>query len=937
MAEIAVPVALFLADKVIMFLDKKFSRSSINNNNPRDDAGRAKSCLERMRAYLSDHSSAELSAYDGGSQQFQTRVKEIRNIAYEIEDVLDEFLLHVPHQFHNNNVSQKLHDAVKFRTVQKASREFSDRIKNIDKKLNFVFTLDKIPQFPGRDQESRPSSSTTRHGDSTVTHHNQFLEEEEMVGFEKPKEKLISQLMEGDPRFSNISLVGPGGSGKTTLLKNVFKSKKVQRFFECHAWIDVPRDLCPRKLDELLPNMLSKFDPKGKRKESVNHEDPKAQLVRALKGKKFVVVLDNVWSKQDLERIVNVLPNGLPGTGSKIVITTRYSEVASSHANSSYIHNMSNVLSWEQAWNLFCRKAFHKSEGKCPTQILDWAEKIVKKCEGLPLAISAVGTLLATKRSTPLDWKKLHDSLGSNVPLITQILEPSYKDLPSHLKTCFLYFGMFPEDYSISRERLIRLWVAEGFVMQSRSRKLMEEVAGGYLNDLIGRNLVHVSSREVDGRVRSCRVLNLVREFIIEKVENFITVSLAANCRGTAPGEKIRHLSVHDVSKGNNFSRGTDLSCTRTMLLSGQGSYDSELERLLKTFKFLRVLDLQGINLDNFPDSVFGLTLLRYISLRHTDIKEVPKSIKKLGFLETLDLKHTKVTNLPKQIYKLRNLHHLLVYRYDVTNYVTFEAARSVELSAGNISSLSSIQKLSLISVKNNRKIITALRELKGLRKLGLTDLQKEDGRKLCCSLHEMEQLSTLDVRSTSEKDFLDLDHGEFRPDYLQRLYLKGRLERLPMWISKLHSVVKIGLKWSKLQANENPLEALQALPELMELDLVQYHTGAELKFKAETFNKLKILHIEQFDQLNKMVVENGAMPKLEKLIMSRCQNLSLLPLGMEHLTHLDELLLYDMPDEFIAKLGKDSEDRAHVEHIRVIHSFHLGSNQSFTGFQNLS
>ncbi|KAM1688208.1 hypothetical protein ACFX2K_036093 [Malus domestica] len=800
MAEIAVPVALFLADKVIMFLDKKFSRSSINNNNPRDDAGRAKSCLERMRAYLSDHSSAELSAYDGGSQQFQTRVKEIRNIAYEIEDVLDEFLLHVPHQFHNNNVSQKLHDAVKFRTVQKASREFSDRIKNIDKKLNFVFTLDKIPQFPGRDQESRPSSSTTRHGDSTVTHHNQFLEEEEMVGFEKPKEKLISQLMEGDPRFSNISLVGPGGSGKTTLLKNVFKSKKVQRFFECHAWIDVPRDLCPRKLDELLPNMLSKFDPKGKRKESVNHEDPKAQLVRALKGKKFVVVLDNVWSKQDLERIVNVLPNGLPGTGSKIVITTRYSEVASSHANSSYIHNMSNVLSWEQAWNLFCRKAFHKSEGKCPTQILDWAEKIVKKCEGLPLAISAV-----------------------------------------------------------------------------------------------------------------------------------------ANCRGTAPGEKIRHLSVHDVSKGNNFSRGTDLSCTRTMLLSGQGSYDSELERLLKTFKFLRVLDLQGINLDNFPDSVFGLTLLRYISLRHTDIKEVPKSIKKLGFLETLDLKHTKVTNLPKQIYKLRNLHHLLVYRYDVTNYVTFEAARSVELSAGNISSLSSIQKLSLISVKNNRKIITALRELKGLRKLGLTDLQKEDGRKLCCSLYEMEQLSTLDVRSTSEKDFLDLDHGEFRPDYLQRLYLKGRLERLPMWISKLHSVVKIGLKWSKLQANENPLEALQALPELMELDLVQYHTGAELKFKAETFNKLKILHIEQFDQLNKMVVENGAMPKLEKLIMSRCQNLSLLPLGMEHLTHLDELLLYDMPDEFIAKLGKDSEDRAHVEHIRVIHSFHLGSNQSFTGFQNLS
>ncbi|KAB2636756.1 disease resistance protein RPM1-like [Pyrus ussuriensis x Pyrus communis] len=824
MAEIAVPVALFLADKVIIFLHRKFSRSNINNNNnPR--------YLERMRAYLSEYSSSEQTAYDEGFQVLQTRTGDIRNIAYELKTIKDI----------------------------------------VDNKLVFLSTLDKIHQVSGRDQRSRPSSSTTRHGESTVTHHNQFLEEEEIVGFEEPKEKLISQLMEGDP---NISLVGPGGSGKTTLLKNVFESKEVQRFFGCHAWIDVLRDLCARKLDELLLNMLSKFNPKGKRKESVTHEDPKAQLVRASKDK----------NKQDLKCIVDALPNGLPG--SKIVITTRNSEVA-------------NVLSWERVWNLFCSKAFHNSKGKCPTQILDWEEKIVKKCESLPLAISAVGTLLAMKRPTPLDWKKLHDSLGSNVPIITQILQPSYKDL---LKTCFLFFGMIPEDYSISRERLIRLRVAEGVVFSW-------EVPEGYLNELIGRNLVHVSSWEVDGRVRSFRVLNLVREFIIREAKDFITVLLAANCRGARPGEKIRHLSVHDVTEGNNFSIGFKYTTKQALKFFTK-----------QALKFLRVLDLQGIIWTTF-----------LILLRHTNIKKVPKSIKKLGFLETLDLKHTKVANLPKQIYKLHNLHHFLVYRYDVTNYVTFEAARSVEVSAGNISSLSSIQKLSPISVKNNRKIITTLRELKGLRKLGLTvlvyeyehNIRSEDGRKLCCSLHEMEQLSTLDVRSTSEDEFLDLDHDEF--------------QRLPMWISKLHSVAKIGLKWSKLQANKNPLEALQALPNLMELDLVQYHTSAELEFKANTFNMLRILHIEQFDQLNMVVVENMAMPKLEKLIMSRCQNLSLLPLGMEHLMHLDKLLLYDMPDEFIAKLGKDSEDCAYVEHIRVIHSFHLRRNQSFTGFQNLS
>lgn len=82
---------------------------------------------------------------------------------------------------------------------------------------------------------------------------------------------------------------------------------------------------------------------------------------------------------------------------------------------------------------------------------------------------------------------------------------------------------MFPEDYSISRERLIRLWVAEGFVKPHRTKRI-ELVAEGYLNELVERNLVVVTAREIDGRVKLCRVLNLVRDFIIPKAKHFITV-----------------------------------------------------------------------------------------------------------------------------------------------------------------------------------------------------------------------------------------------------------------------------------------------------------------------------------------------------------------------------------------------------------------------------
>ncbi|CAL2253482.1 unnamed protein product [Prunus armeniaca] len=254
MAENAVHVALVVAEKAIIFLYHKLKSS--RTHNVHDDVENAKKCLERMRAYLRDYSTSSSSSSD--LEVLQTRVKEIQNIAYEIEDVLDTFML------------------------KKAGREFSSAIKNIiDNKLRFLSALDSIHHVLRLDQEGRPSSSTAsaRRGDNHLPH--RFLEEEEIVGFEKPKQKLIEQLVEVDNSrpFTIISLVGPGGSGKTTLLKNVFENKRVQGFFDCHAWIDVPRDLCDRrKLRELLLNMLSKFDPKGKREGPDHHVDPEVQL-----------------------------------------------------------------------------------------------------------------------------------------------------------------------------------------------------------------------------------------------------------------------------------------------------------------------------------------------------------------------------------------------------------------------------------------------------------------------------------------------------------------------------------------------------------------------------------------------------------------------------------------------------------------------------------
>ncbi|KAK0601575.1 hypothetical protein LWI29_025465 [Acer saccharum] len=274
---------------------------------------------------------------------------------------------------------------------------------------------------------------------------------------------------------------------------------------------------------------------KGMEESNLPIEDVRAKVRNHLQQRRYLIVLDDVWSKDDWECIVNALPQG--SGGSKIVVTSRNHNVANSCVESSdyYILELKG-LEWKKAWHLFCKKAFPSNEGFCPRELLEWSQKIVKKCEGLPLAIAAVGSLLSKKRQNPNEWKKLHDSLGSeigsdyNLAIISRILLPSYKDLPNNLKNCFLYFSIFPEDYSIERGRLICLWIAEGFIKQ-REGKTLEDDAEDYLSELIGRNLVEVSKWDFDGRVSSCRVQNLIREFIIlkSKEENFVKVLAESN------------------------------------------------------------------------------------------------------------------------------------------------------------------------------------------------------------------------------------------------------------------------------------------------------------------------------------------------------------------------------------------------------------------------
>ncbi|GMN73867.1 hypothetical protein TIFTF001_056146 [Ficus carica] len=217
--------------------------------------------------------------------------------------------------------------------------------------------------------------------------------------------------------------------------------------------------------------------------------------------------------------------------------------------------------------------------------------------------------------------------------------------------------------------------------------------------------------------------------------------------------------------------------------------------------------------------------------------------------------------------------------------------------------------------------MVKELGNLTQLRRLGILKLRTKDGKDLCSSIKKMSNLRALSIVSIEEPEIIDLEHLSSPPVLLQRLYIRGRLEMLPHWIPSLHSLVKLSLKWSRLK--DDPLVYLQYLPNLVHLVLSQVFTGPRLCFRAGGFKKLKILGLDEFDELKYIQVELGAMAFLEDLSIRRCQFLEKVPSGIEHLKKLKFLEFIDMPAELFNTLRPNAKDSEYwrVAHISEVHS----------------
>ncbi|KAF7848125.1 hypothetical protein BT93_L2272 [Corymbia citriodora subsp. variegata] len=842
--------------------------------------------FKRMRAFLA---SAESSQED--DPELKEWVKQVIEVAYDTEDVLDEFILKLARdQGHGfTGYLRKIKSSI---WNLKERHRISSEIAVLKSRVSSIGEGHRRYHFKSYCPEQSASASTGGTPWHDLREDAFLVEDGELVGIDEPKEEIIKWLVDGEPGLEVVSILGMGGSGKTTLAGRVYDNEQVKAYFQSHAWINVSQSY---KIEDILRDMIIQLHRKIQQPvpqgiEIMRSTSLKQVVKDFLQQKRYVIVLDDVWDQEALEGIKNAMPNS--SSCSRILITTRIANIATFLSNGSKVYTC-KPLSSKDSWSLFCKKAF---QGKpCPPhlELESLSEQILKKCEGLPLAIVAIGGLLFAKNVR--EWEMISRSLAAELESndrmqnFRKILSLSYNDLDYNLKSCFLYLGVFPEDHVIECMRLIRLWIAEGLVKE-REGLTQEEVAERYLKELLNRNLVQIAEATLDGRLKSCRVHDLMRESILSKLRDENFVSFASEQK-TELHERVRRLSVQYTC--NNSLNQLNLPNLRSLLIFESGMLSSSNEQFFPSgSKLLRVLDLGGSSLHKFPQQILVLFHLKYLSLRETNVRIIPRSIGTLQNLQTLDLKHTLVFELPVEITKLEKLQYLLVYSYaEMTTSVPFGLRKGFTAPhAGSDRSKNTMRELG---------------ELSQLRRLGVRDLKKDDAEELCHSLEKMTNLQSLDVAAEDESEVIDLDFLSSPPPLLRSLYIEGCLKKLPYWLPLLHNLAKVRLGWSRLESS--PLVALQKLPNLVELELTNAFDGGTLVFGDGGFPKLKELWLVKLKNLRFVLMKSRAMPCLESLSIHECRHLDwqslLLVLHGLTLANLKRLQFYDMPEEIAIAL----------------------------------
>ncbi|XP_027119967.1 putative late blight resistance protein homolog R1B-12 isoform X2 [Coffea arabica] len=365
------------------------------------------------------------------------------------------------------------------------------------------------------DMEVQDSKSVTQVSVDKLSTKNTSAIDEIVVDLSNRENEILNQLTRGSSKLDIVFIVGMPGLGKTTLARKVYSSLKVMRHFHLRAWCSVSPEYEKRRL---LLEILTGIHGLTEEIRQMRDEDLQDKLRKLLLKNKYLIVMDDVWGIGAWNDLKNSFPDD--ANGSRILFTSRLHRVASEIKQESPPLSLS-LFSHEESWQLLEKKVF--KEECCPSELQGVGKEIAYHCQGLPLAVVAVAGILKTTEKSQNSWQTIADNLSSQIidnpeAQCKEVLDLSYKHLPEYLKSCFLYLGVLNEGRDILVRKLMLLWIAEGFIPETK--KGFEDVAEAFLMDLIDRSLVIISKRRSNGKVRACRLHDLVLDFCKSKTED---------------------------------------------------------------------------------------------------------------------------------------------------------------------------------------------------------------------------------------------------------------------------------------------------------------------------------------------------------------------------------------------------------------------------------
>uniref|UniRef100_A0A453Q6X2 AAA+ ATPase domain-containing protein n=4 Tax=Aegilops tauschii subsp. strangulata TaxID=200361 RepID=A0A453Q6X2_AEGTS len=700
-----------------------------------------------------------------------------------------------------------------------------------------------------------------------------------LVGIDGPSHDLTALLMDDMQQLKVVSVLGPEGIGKTTLVREVYRN--IRGRFECCAFVSMSPKTGIQEILQAFRSQLGAQD--GASVEACQEERFTHKLIQILKGKRYFVVLDGVWSTRAWRLIRCALPGN--NHGSRILMTTCIDNIAKSCCSTTgdSIYQV-KCLPELEGRRLFIERTFGLEKWQFPSWLKEVSSEISRTCGGWPIVILTVASLLATKSSSEDHWKMIQGSIGlalvrphrreglaleqsqvhsyDSLLGVKNILYICYNDLPQHLKTCLLYLSIYPEGYVIGRDHLIRRWIAEGFISVRSEHDNLEEVGQCYFNELINRGMIQPVGIQYDGRADACQVHSLILGLIvsISAEENFVTLSDGQDHElGTT--DKVRRLSLNYHGQQHFVVPSTITSSpVRSLTIFGSAK-DAPIfsnSQVLRVFD----LDVRGDPGKKYLGTIGCFYQLKYLRLQMSGVVELPEQIGELQFLETLDLTKTSIRKLPRSILHLWRLVYLLVC--------------NVELPEG-LGDMRSLEELSGIQVKttNSTNSLLGVGQLTKLRTVQLIwsisdacgDIKGYEDN-LLSSLKELSKLQSLTIESRDGSALSFLDSWSPHPQLLQKLYLTGGyyFPRIP---ERIISLVNLDfLEISVYQVQDEMMNVLGSLPALVVLSLSSQVAAPEQRIVVQPglFHCLTKFTLICLNKWTGLVIEPEALPKLARL-----------------------------------------------------------------------